>query len=223
MAEAASPTIGELAANRAALYRWFAQAFFEPPSLEYLHALQKGEMEKLLQSLAAFPEAKSGVAAMERALSDGPAELVVSTLGAAFVRIFDGLGGPQIAPPYRSFYENDKGLLCQQATAEMDHALHQHRMRLADDVNEPSDHLAIQLELMSQLALRLGETASSSQRPLSPLLVEQQDFLATHLLGWVPRFAERLALVDSTGYYAGLAAVLQSFLEEDRAYLASEV
>ena len=223
MAEASSSTIGELAANRAALYHWFAQAFFEPPSLEYLRSLQEGEMEKLLQSLAAFPEAKSGVAAMERALSDGPAELVVSTLGAAFVRIFDGLGGPQIAPPYRSFYENDKGLLCQQATAEMDHALHQHRMRLADDVNEPSDHLAIQLELMSQLALRLGETASSSQRPLSPLLVEQQDFLATHLLGWVPRFAERLALVHSTGYYAGLAAVLQSFLEEDRAYLASEV
>ena len=118
-------------------------------------------------------------------LGDAVLELVVSTLGAAFVRIFDGLGGPQIAPPYRSFYENDKGLLCQQATAEMDHALHQHRMRLADDVNEPSDHLAIQLELMSQLALRLGETASSSQRPLSPLLVEQQDFLATHLLGWV--------------------------------------
>ena len=96
-------------------------------------------------------------------------------------------------------------------------------MRFVDAVHEPSDHLAIQLELMAQLALRLAEAAASAQPPSAPLLAEQLDFLATHLLGWVPRFAERLALVDSTGYYAGLAAVLQSFHEEDRAYLASEV
>ena len=59
--------------------------------------------------------------------------------------------------PYRSIYTSERGLLCQQATAEMERVLRQHRLRLENTVCEPADHLSIQLEVMSQLATRFAE------------------------------------------------------------------
>ena len=55
---------------------------------------------------------------------------------------------------------------------------------------------------------------------LPPLLAEQVDFLGTQLLAWVRHFAARVAAVDASGYYAGLASVLVAFLDQDSAYLA---
>lgn len=215
-----SPSTGELARNRAALYHWFALAFFQPPSDEDVYSLREGAMWVLLRSLEATPAAGDGVAAMHRALAAGTPANAASALGAAYTRIFDGAGGHAIAPPYRSVYESAGGLLCQQATAEMDRVLRQHRMRLDDQVHEPADHLSIQLEVMSQLALRVAEEAELQSRPLPPLLAEQVDFLGTQLLAWVRHFAARVAAVDPSGYYAGLASVLVAFLDQDHAYLA---
>ena len=73
---------------------------------------------------------------------------------------------------------------------------------------------------MSQLALRVAEEAALQSRPLPPLLAEQVDFLGTQLLAWVRHFAARVATVDPSGYYAGLASVLVAFLDQDHAYLA---
>ena len=124
-----SPSTGELARNRAALYHWFALAFFQPPSDEDVYSLREGAMWVLLKSLEATPAAGDGVAAMNRALARGTPASAASVLGAAYTRIFDGAGGHAIAPPYRSVYDSAEGLLCQQATAEMDRVLRQHRMR----------------------------------------------------------------------------------------------
>ena len=216
------PSVGELARSRAALYRWFAQAFFAPPDEATVKSLREGAMADLLKSLESIPAAGAGVAAMQWTLSDGDVREVAAALGAAYVRLFDGVGGPESVPPYRSVYENEEGLLCGQATAEMDRALRQHRMRLAESVHEPSDHLAIQLEAMSQLALCVAEEAAAQQRPLPPLLAEQREFLDAHLRSWVGRFSERLAAIDASGYYAGLASVLEAFLEQDRDYLTAD-
>ena len=220
MGDCTFPETGELARNRAALYHWFALAFFQPPSDEDVYSLREGAMWVLLRSLEATPAAGDGVAAMHRALAAGTPANAASALGAAYTRIFDGAGGHAIAPPYRSVYESAGGLLCQQATAEMGRVLRQHRMRLDDQVHEPADHLSIQLEVMSQLALRVAEEAALQSRPLPPLLAEQVDFLGTQLLAWVRHFAARVAAVDASGYYAGLASVLVAFLDQDHAYLA---
>lgn len=220
MGDCTFPETGELARNRAALYHWFALAFFQPPSDEDVYSLREGAMWVLLRSLEATPAAGDGVAAMHRALAAGTPANAASALGAAYTRIFDGAGGHAIAPPYRSVYESAGGLLCQQATAEMDRVLRQHRMRLDDQVHEPADHLSIQLEVMSQIALHVAEEAELQSRPLPPLLAEQVDFLGTQLLAWVRHFAARVAAVDASGYYAGLASVLVAFLDQDHAYLA---
>lgn len=211
---------GEMARNRAALYHWFALAFFQAPNVQEVAALREGNLQHLLKSLAATPGASGGAATMRQVLAGGTALNAAAALAKAHTRLFDGVGAYDVAPPYRSVYDSKEGLLCQQATGEMDRVLRQHRMRLEDTVREPADHLSIQLDVMSQLALRVAEEEEQQERALPPLLAEQADFLDKQLLSWVRHFAERVSAIDELGFHAGLAAVLVAFLDQDRAYLA---
>lgn len=209
----------QIAANRAALYHWFALAFFAPPVESEVIELRDGKTQLLLKSLAATPGAETGIDAMCRALASGTPAGVASTLGAVHARLFYGAGGYESASPYRSVYNSERGLLCQHATAEMERVLRQHRLRLEDKVCEPSDHLSIQLEVMSQLAYRFAEAAEQKSSTLATLQAEQADFLSTQLLSWLPDFAKRVAEIDDLGFHAGLARVLVAVLDQDHAYL----
>lgn len=212
-------TSAQIATNRAALYRWFALAFFAPPTEAEVVDMLEGKTHQLLNLLAATPGASQGVNAMTEVLASGtPAELT-STLGSAHARLFYGVGGHQTALPYRSVYSSERGLLCQQATNEMERVLRQHRLRLEDHVCEPSDHLSIQLEVMAQLALRFVEAAQQSSGALETLKGEQAEFLSTQLLSWLPEFNQRVVEVDDLGFHAGFAAVLLAALEQDHTYL----
>ncbi len=212
-------TSTQIATNRAALYRWFALAFFAPPTESDVLDMCHGKTQQLLTALAAAPGASLGVQAMGEVLTSSAPAKVASELGAAHAKLFYGAGGYDTAPPYRSFYVSDHAVLCQQATAEMERVLRQHRLRLQETVREPSDHLSIQLEVMAQLALRYAEAAQSGSDTLANLNAEQANFLDTQLLSWLPAFSRRVIQVDELGFHAGLASALQAVLEQDHAYL----
>ena len=212
-------TSTQIAGNRAALYRWFALAFFAPPTEAEVVDMQEGKAHQLLTSLAVVPGASQGVRAMAKVLASGtPAELT-STISCAHSRLFYGVGGHETALPYRSIYSSERGLLCQQATTEMERVLRQHRLRLEANVCEPSDHLSIQLEVMAQLALRFVESSEEESGTLATLNDEQADFLSVQLLSWVPAFSRRVVVIDDLGFHAGLTAVLLAVLAQDHTYL----
>ncbi len=214
--DASRPSPAAIDRSRAALYRWFARLFLTAASEAEVIALRAGPMRAVLNSLAATPGTAEPVAAICRALDQGSTASVAASVALAHTRLFGGIGGDQMTPPYRSVFTSDSGLLCQEATAEMERVLRQHSLKLDESVREPADHLSLQLEVMSQLALR----ATAGTEAAGDLLVGQADFIDRQLLDWVPRFAARLAAVDESGFYAGLAAVLVVILRQDRAYLA---
>jgi TorA-specific chaperone len=209
----------QIATNRAALYRWFALAFFAPPTENDVVDMRNGKLQQFLYALANAPGASLGVQAMGEALTSGTPAKVASELSAAHAKLFYGVGGYETASPYRSVYSSDHGVLCQQATAEMERVLRQHRLRLQDTVREPADHLSIQLEVMAQLALRYAEATQDDTDRQTRLQNEQADFLDKQLLSWLPAFSRRVAEVDDLGFHAGLASALQAVLEQDHAYL----
>ena len=215
----AEVTSVQIAANRAALYRWFALAIFAPPTESEVADMLEGGTHQLLNSFAAIPGASAGLHAMRDVLASAAPAEVASALGAAHARMFYGVGGYEAASPYRSVYSSERGVLCQQATTEMERVLRQHRLRLEDNVCEPSDHLSIQLEVMAQLALRFVEAAKEPSGALTSLQSEQADFLSTQLLSWLPEFSRRVIEMDVLGFHAGLASVLLAVLEQDYAYL----
>ncbi len=209
----------QIASNRAALYHWFALAFIAPPTEMEVVNMRDGKARQLLIALAATPGASRGIEAMNEVLASGTPAEVTSALCTAHSRLFYGVGGHQTASLYRSVYSSERGLLCQQATAEMERVLRQLGLRLEDKVCEPSDHLSIQLEVMAQLAMRFVESAKKSSGALSTIQGEQADFLIAQLLSWVPTLSQRVVEVDDLGFHAGLISTLQAVLEQDLAFL----
>ena len=218
-AAADDPQAAAIARNRAALYRWFARLFLTSPGETAVIDLRNGGMRAVLESLAMMLGAEEPVEAICRVLDQGSAASVAAELAVDRFRLFDGIGGDRTTPPYRSAFTSDGGLLCQEATAEMERVLRQYGLKLDATLREPADHLSLQLEVVAQLALRAAEAAAAGSAAL-PFLAAQAEFIDRQLLDWVPRFAARLATVDEPGFHAGLAAVLVLVLEQDRAYLA---
>ena len=72
---------------------------------------------------------------------------------------------------------------------------------------EPSDHLSVEFALLARLMRHDdGDGALAS-------------FLDCHLLVWTPGFADQCRDHDRSGFYAGTAMVLVSFLAAQRAAL----
>lgn len=212
----------QLSRQRAALYHRIARLVLAPPDEDAVSDLRRGAGRAFLDLLAAAPGAGTAVAAMRGVLEHGTARQAAARIGAAHALLFDGAGGPESVPPYRSVFSDPSGLLCREATAQMERLLRQHRLRLDPHVHEPADHLAIQLEAMAQLVLRSAEAVECGDLPpdeTDPLLDEQASFAAAQLASWMPALAARIAGADPTGWHAGLAAALAAFVESDLAYL----
>ncbi len=206
--------------NRAALYHWFALAFIAPPDADQVRSLQQGPAHNLLMSLQADDAAADAVQAMRHVLDLDSPERVAVRLQATHARLFDGAGGFDAAPAYRSIYTSERGLMYQQATADMERLLQQFQLGIASAVGEPADHLSLQLEVMSELALRLAAMLKTDpESDVGAMVADQISFLDDQLLNWVGLFAQRLTEVDELGFHAGLAALLTVVLQQDRVYL----
>ena len=212
-------SVRKIANDRASLYHWFAMAFFAPPTMEQVQDMQTGKAASLLNALQACSGAEIGIQSMRSLLASGGTAIVTAGLGVAYARLFYGAGGHDTASLYHSVYSSEYGLLCQEATAEMERVLRQHRLCLDGAIKEPSDHLSVQLEVMSQLALRFSETSEQESDRLPGLRTEQAAFLSDQLLSWLPDFSLRVIDLDAQGFYAGLASVLLCMAQQDLAYL----
>ncbi|WP_322906446.1 TorD/DmsD family molecular chaperone [Paenibacillus sp. SGZ-1009] len=84
--------------------------------------------------------------------------------------------------------------------------------------HESDDHIAIELEFMSLLAERLAE---SEQRPLEQAAViqAQLDFIEHYLLIWTDKLCAWLTETAPGSLYEQWAAMVQAYLQHDRADL----
>ncbi|EHC48147.1 Chaperone protein TorD, partial [Salmonella enterica subsp. enterica serovar Give str. S5-487] len=118
------------------------------------------------------------------------------------------------ALPYASQYP-------QQEPGMIKHLLLEAGMEVNDDFKEPTDHLAIYLELLSHLHFSLGE--SFQQRRMNKL---RQKTLSS-LLEWLPEFTNNCFKHDSYGFYAALSQLLLAIVrfddgKEDLSIVAAE-
>lgn len=100
----------------------------------------------------------------------------------------------QAALPYASAYKQDE--------QEIKRLLVEAGMETSGNFNEPADHLAIYLELLSYLHFSLGEGTVPARRIDS-------------LRQWLPEFAARCRQYDSFGFYAALSQLLLVLVECD--------
>ena len=112
----------------------------------------------------------------------------------------------QAALPYASAYKQDE--------QEIKRLLVEAGMETSGNFNEPSDHLAIYLELLSHLHFSLGEGTVPARRIDC---LRQKTLMA--LWQWLPKFAARCHQYDSFGFYAALSQLLLAITNRDNADL----
>lgn len=199
--------------KRAEIYWWLSSLFFKELSEQDIARYHSAEVRTFLSGLAdeqsLSREVKHLVEALNRLQDRQDAQL---ELAADFCDLFLK-SDRDSALPYASVY-TDKGLLNGKPAQQMRELLGAHGVKVEQNLNEPEDHLAIQLDFLAHLAISANQIEHSAQ--LSLALQAQSDFISQHLLTWLPAFAERCTQFDAFGLYSAAARLALAFIQQDK-------
>lgn len=206
---------------RAFAYRLLANAFLAEPVRDQVNALAA------TGAVRAFPYAgdsepiQRGMEEAEAYLSD-PANGSIEAYEALlwdYTRMFVG-PGQLAAPPWESAYSNEERLLFQEQTLAVRRVFRAYGFVLATAPANPEDHIGLELDFMYQTC-RLAMEQIEARQParLEQICRDQLSFLNEHLLTWAPDFAADVVNSAQTGFYRGMARMLNGFLRIDRSIL----
>ncbi len=180
----------------------------EPPDAERVEAAL-GDLEPLLE--AVHPEAAEHLGALAAAWREEGASAVRRDHMALFV-------GPASlgAPPYGSVYLDASGELYGDSTRDVGRLYAAAGLQLAEGLNEPPDHVRIELDVMHAAILRTLAAIGEEDWDRASRLVEvQAALLQNHLSRWVTPFTHRLRDNAATAFHRHLAAVLEAFVRQE--------
>ncbi|EOX1767399.1 molecular chaperone TorD [Vibrio cholerae] len=199
--------------KRAEIYWWLSSLFFKELSEQDIARYHSAEVRTFLSGLAdeqsLSREVKHLVEALNRLQDRQDAQL---ELAADFCDLFLK-SDRDSALPYASVY-TDQGLLNGKPAQQMRELLSALGVKVEQNLNEPEDHLAIQLDFLAHLAISANQIEHSAQ--LSLALQAQSDFISQHLLTWLPAFAERCTQFDAFGLYSAAARLALAFIQQDK-------
>lgn len=124
-----------------------------------------------------------------------------------YVRLFISNRGGIAAPLYQSCYEYENAPLMGAAATDMKERFELAGLSLAEDMNEPPDHLSIELEYLYYL-LETGWTEDSQA-----LLDEAAAFSEDNLIPWLTKLFKRLPEEGTGCFYSLCASLLISILK----------
>lgn len=212
-----------LAMSRAQAYLWLQAALGyapEPDMLEWTLA------EQNMSALAAFEESdllfstalRSVMADVDALRSDEgeKRELLATTYTRLFV-------GPDALPvrPWESSWRGSDESLFQECTLEVRRTYFAEGYVCAGYPHVADDHIAIELDFMASLGMRLVEALErSDEEEARRLVVSSRAFLHDHMLTWVPEYAEACSsLPTDYGFYVDVVQLAKEFLRLDDASL----
>ncbi|MDF2153680.1 molecular chaperone TorD [Vibrio sp. CAU 1672] len=206
--------------KRAEIYWWLSSLFAKELTEKELETYHSVEIRSFLTGLAENealkPSVDNFVDALNR-LQDRPdAQL---ELAADFCDLFlktDKHG----ALPYASMYIGESGLLNDKPAAEMEKLMTAFGVRVDEHLNEPADHLAVELDFLGNMIIRSNEL--EQEKHMEDAFSKQHDFIQHQLLSWLPPFAAKCQQFDEFGFYASVAQLLIAFCKLDSQYLIGE-
>ena len=175
----------------ACVYAWLAQLFSRELDDEQLTQIASAQMAEWFSLLKSEPPLTATVNGLENSIAtltvrdDARLELAAD---------FCGL--------FLMAYKQDE--------QEIKRLLVEAGMETSGNFNEPADHLAIYLELLSHLHFSLGEGTVPARR-----IDGLRQKTLTALRQWLPEFVARCHQYDRFGFYAALSQLLQVLVECD--------
>jgi TorA maturation chaperone TorD len=192
--------------------------FVEEPSKEYLQQFIQKNMIDLFPYQEDSEGIQDGIRDIKAYLSTHDvinSEEHYQELHWDYTRMF--IGPFEVpTPPWESSYVGKNGLLFQETTMEVRKIYNKYGIVVRDFNMEPDDHIGFELDFMyhmNELCLKATDPMKEWGLPeLQLLLIEQKQFVDSHLLVFVPKFSEGVINEANTKLYAGLAKILYQFL-----------
>ncbi|HHG3100553.1 TPA: molecular chaperone TorD [Vibrio parahaemolyticus] len=206
--------------KRAEIYWWFSSLFAKELSEKELETYHSVEIRSFLAGLgeneSLKPAVDSLVDALNRLQDRNDAQL---ELAADFCELFlktDKYG----ALPYASMHIGESGLLNDKPAEEMEKLMADFGVQVDENLKEPADHLAVELDFLGNMIIRSNEL--EQEKHMEEAFVKQNDFIQNQLMSWLPKFAEKCKQFDEFGFYLSVAQLLIAFCKLDSAYLLGE-
>ncbi len=205
--------------KRAEIYWWFSGLFTKELTERELEAYHSNEIRLFLAGLAENAPLKRSVDNFVDVLNrlqvrkNAQAELATD-----FYKLFktEKYG----APPYASTYIGKSSLLNDKPAEEMATLMANFGVQVDDKFNEPTDHLAVELDFLGNMIIRSNEY--EQEKHMQEAFIQQHKFIEYQLLSWLPQFSVKCQELDEFGFYASVAQLLIAFCNLDSAYLINE-
>ena len=189
--------------------------FFWGPDSESCREIRQGSAIRPFKDLEILVKFKPPdlLSALDNIISSfAETEALFSHLEEGYVSLFINSRHGIIAPLYASCYvegraSGEKGLLMGPPAIAMKKRLESSGLSLADNMNEPPDHLSIELEYLYFL-LKKGWDDNDSE-----LLTEAVFFAAKAMVPWVTLLRERIANDNSCRFYPLITSATVSILD----------
>ena len=199
--------------ERANCFKLLAACLYEPDKQLFGEERVIEKLKEMLSSMdPAFIEQMEQLSESFQQTSE---EQLKVDYAALFVGPFELL-----APPYGSVYLEKGGRVHGESTIAVKN--HYEQAGLSIEIQEPADHIAVELEFMYYLAVKEAEAVFNSNDEEVQKLREMQVQFINRFMGWVPDLCERMEKYALTPYYRLLARCLSSFLDNRRNELAAE-
>lgn len=184
------------------------QTFWGPSVVECTEMVKENYLNRL-DSLTMVLETDVGnrlheIGSIIRSFSDG--DSLYQHLEEGYVRLFISAKGGIAAPLYESCYEFEGAPLMGRAAAEMKERFEAKDLSVADTIQEPPDHLSIELEYLYFLLDKGWREEDDA------LVAEAAGFASNTMLPWVSKVSEKLTSEEECRYYPLMAAVLMQIL-----------
>ena len=191
------------ATTRGNCFKLLAACFYEPERDWFIEEQLCTNLQRLLDGWASG--AAKAASNMSLGLNAADQHNLSVDHAALFVGPFE-----LIAPPYGSVYLEKNRTVMGDSTMQV-----QRRYRdagMAVDIQEPPDHIAIELEFMHHLCMKEAESiASGDQQEAEKFRAMQRDFYR-NALHWVPQFCSAVREGSTNYFYSELAHCLERFL-----------
>jgi len=196
----------EQASAREDLCRFLAACYYEPdPVLAE---------EQVFESMAAAADRLDPeLAAGARRLGEAFAAQELQAILVDYTRLFLGPVQP-LARPYGSVWLSGESTVMQDSTVALEGLYSEAGFDLDEDLGEPADHVAVELEFLYLLTFKRNEARQAGDEVAIAAWDQLHEvFLRGHVGAWIGRFAAAATANAQTAFYRELAELTARFVQ----------
>jgi len=208
----------KLTKYRAQIYAFLSRIYGEELDEAFLRKIK----EKNKQINFKDPEIARGYKSLKKITEQVEInEKTVQELGADYASLFLGIRRHP-AHPYESVYLSKDRIVMRQPWREALRIYEEEGLTKTDEIKEPEDHVALELEFMAYMCRKMEEALDRNDTfEVSRILDVQGKFLANHLGAWIPAFCEDIARGPSKlDFYRAMAIITERFIILEKEYVA---